>query len=102
MHQTSGFYGPHPRYVAPEPSGKAIAALILTLVGPFTCFLLTIAGLILGHGALGEIRRSRGALTGEGLATAAVIIGWLTVGLIVLPLLLFLLLLLFLGLISAV
>ncbi len=101
MDEAGGYYAAGPHYAVPEPSGKAIAALILTLLGPFTCFLFTIIGLILGHSALAEIRCSRGALTGEGLALAAVIIGWLSVALVLIPLLIFVAIMVFLALVSA-
>jgi peptidyl-prolyl cis-trans isomerase B (cyclophilin B) len=52
----------------------AIAALILV-------FVFFPAGIVLGHVARGQIRRTREG--GKGLATAALIIGYLQVALIV-------------------
>jgi hypothetical protein len=69
---------PQPVYVvAPPTNGMAIAALILA-------FVFYPVGIILGHVARGQIRRTNEG--GRGLATAALIIGYLqlavTVGII--------------------
>jgi hypothetical protein len=65
--------GPPPVYVfAPPTNGMAIAALIVTLV-------FFPAGIILGHVARGQIKRTGEG--GKGLATAALIIGYLQVAL---------------------
>ena len=66
-----------------QTSGKAIASLVLSLVGLFACALLGIAGIILGQNALTEIRSSGGTIQGEGLAKAGIIIGWIELGLMV-------------------
>jgi hypothetical protein len=55
-------------------SGKAIGSLVCGLVVVF--FPLSIVAIILGHWALGEIRRSGGRLTGRGMATAGLILGY--------------------------
>lgn len=62
---------PQMGYVAPPTSGKAIAALVLSLFG------ISLLAVIFGHIARGEIRRSGGRLGGDGLAIAGLIIGWL-------------------------
>ena len=60
--------------VVPQTSGLAIGALIAALVAP-------VVGLVLGYYARREISRSNGALSGKGLTTAAIILGWIgTVG----------------------
>jgi len=67
--------GPPPVYVvAPPTNGMAIAALILA-------FLFYPAGIVLGHVARGQIKRTGEG--GRGLATAALIIGYLQVALTV-------------------
>jgi uncharacterized membrane protein YidH (DUF202 family) len=67
--------GYQPTYaVTPPTNGTAIAALILV----FVFFPL---GVILGHVARGQIRRTGEG--GSGLATAALIIGYLQVALMV-------------------
>jgi hypothetical protein len=53
----------------PETSGLAIGALVAAFVFP-------IVGLILGYVARRDIDRSGGTKTGRGLATAAIVIGW--------------------------
>ena len=58
-----------------QTSGKAIASLVLG----FFFYLLpaAIAGIILGHLSLSEIRKSAGRLKGQGLATAGLVLGYL-------------------------
>jgi uncharacterized membrane protein len=50
----------------------AVAALIVS-------FFISLVGLILGYVARKEIRASNGSLSGDGLALAAIIIGWIGV-----------------------
>ncbi len=78
-----------PQYIphAPETSGKAIASLVLGILGPFTCAILGIVAIPLGHAALGDIRGRPGALTGDGLAKAGIILGWINVALLILGIL---------------
>ncbi len=68
---------------SPPTSGSAIAALILTLLGLLQVlpFLGTIAGLVMGYSARNDIRNSEGRLGGEGIAQAAIILGWIGVAL---------------------
>lgn len=56
----------------PQTSGMAIAALVLGILGIFTCGLAAIVGLVLGIIALSDISRSRGQLTGRGMAIAGI------------------------------
>lgn len=60
----------------PRTSPLAITALVLS-------FFVSILGLVLGYVARNEIRRSKGTLTGDGLALAAIVIGWIWTGLAV-------------------
>ena len=69
---------------APAPSaavptdGKAIASLVLGLLGVIIC-IAGIPAIILGHIARSNIRKSNGQLKGEGMATAGMVLGYLTV-----------------------
>jgi hypothetical protein len=63
-------YSPGNYAVAQKTNGKAIASLVLSLLG------FSILGVIFGHIARGEIRRSNNTQTGDGLALAGLIIGW--------------------------
>jgi hypothetical protein len=66
-------YSASPQYQvtqAPETSGLAIGALVAALFIP-------ILGLILGYVARNEIRNSNPRKGGDGLATAAIVIGWI-------------------------
>ena len=69
---------PNPQWQPGTPTpGKAITALILSIVGILFCpYVFSVLGLVLGYRARGEIQRSAGALGGEGLALAAIIISW--------------------------
>ncbi len=64
--------------VAPKTSGKAIASLVLSILGLVGVLPLigSILGVILGNSARGEIARSAGSLTGEEMARIGVILGW--------------------------
>ena len=66
----------------PVTNGLAIASLVLGIVGLATCHCLTaIPGVILGHIALSQIRRSAGGQTGRGLAVGGLVTGYISVGL---------------------
>jgi hypothetical protein len=75
----------YPGYGGPMPaktSGMAIASLVLSLLG--LVFILPVVGpvlgVIFGHMALGEIKRSGGAIEGQGLAVAGLVIGYILLG----------------------
>jgi type IV pilus assembly protein PilA len=55
-------------------SGMAIGSLICGIL--FFFFPTAVVAIILGHLALGQIRRERGRLTGSGLATAGLVLGY--------------------------
>jgi type IV pilus assembly protein PilA len=57
-----------------EASGKAIGSLVCGLL--FFFFPVSIVAIILGHLSLAEIRRSGGRLTGSGMATAGLVLGY--------------------------
>jgi hypothetical protein len=62
---------------APQTSGLAIGSLVSSVLGIFMCFFVgQIVGIVLGHMARKEIRASQGRITGDGLATAGIITGW--------------------------
>ena len=76
-----GYGGPMP----PKTSGMAIASLVLSLVGFFWILPVigSVLGVIFGHMALGEIKRSGGVVEGQGLAIAGLVIGYVGVGILV-------------------
>lgn len=59
-----------PHHTSPQTSGLAIASLVCSIVG------VSLVAIILGHIALGKIRRSNGAVDGKGLALAGTIVGY--------------------------
>ena len=65
---------PPTAYRSPGTSGFAIASLVLSLVGG--CGIGSVLAIVFGNRAKREIRESRGQLTGEGMATAGIIVGW--------------------------
>ena len=85
---------PYPYQATPQTSGKAIASMVVSIVGILNCLccaflpIAQIVGLVLGYGAKKEIRNSQGQLTGDGFATAGIIIGWVGIGLAILNILL--------------
>lgn len=70
-----------PGYGAPKNSSKAVAALVIGIISPVVGLccavigLVGIAAIVLGRSAQKEIAASNGALTGEGMAKAGVILG---------------------------
>ncbi len=78
----------------PQQSPNAVIALvlgvvsILLLVLPGSSLLTAVPAVIVGKNARREIRASNGQLTGEGMAQAGVVLGWVTIGLAVLGLVL--------------
>lgn len=72
--------------VAPN-NGMAVAAMVVSIVGAVLAIflvggLLGLVGAILGHVALGQIKRS--GQGGRGMALAGVIVGWIALALSVL------------------
>lgn len=70
-----GYQSYYPGPMPPSTNSWAIASLVCSIVG------VSILGIIFGHIALGEIKRSNGWQTGHGMALAGLIIGYLEIGL---------------------
>jgi hypothetical protein len=85
-----GAWGP-----SPPNSGKAIAALVLGILGIVSCQVLGIAAIVLGQQANQEIAASGGQVGGEGFAKAGIIMGWVAVALLALGVLGFVVFLVF-------
>ena len=65
-----------PMYAAPQPTGKAIAAMVTGILGlTMCCFPIGIVAWVLGKQAEREIRASGGRLGGDGMAKAGWIMG---------------------------
>lgn len=64
----------------PQSSNKALASLICGLL--FLCAPASIAAVVLGHLALVDIKRSAGRMSGQGLAIAGLVMGYLGIALI--------------------
>jgi hypothetical protein len=72
--------GPYAVAAGPRTNTMAILSLVLSLV---SCGVGSIAAVILGHMAKRQIAESGGMETGEGLATAGLIIGYIGLALTV-------------------
>src|SRR4051812_48034234 len=78
-------YGYQPQRAVPETNGLAIASLTAGIL--WLAWLGSIAAVIFGHVALAQIKRSGGRETGQGLAIAGLVLGWLGVGTLLLTVL---------------
>ncbi|MHC4778922.1 MAG: type II secretion system protein GspG [Planctomycetota bacterium] len=80
-YEQRGGYGP-----PVETCGLAIYSLVASIVGYVLCFgiIAWIPGIILGHMALGEIKRAGGSLGGRGLALGGLIASYVGIGITVL------------------
>ena len=68
-----------------QTSGLAVASLVGGILGwTLMPILGSLVGIICGHMARGEIRRSNGTMEGDGLAVAGLVLGWINVVLCVL------------------
>jgi Domain of unknown function (DUF4190) len=76
---------PSPPFVGPrQTSGKAIGSLICGVISILPLFIVAV---ILGHFALSDIKKSAGRLTGQGLAIAGLVLGYL--GVVAIPFILY-------------
>lgn len=64
------------RIGGPRTNGLAIASLVCSVGSLFLCGLSAIVGVVLGHVARRQIRRSAGAEVGDGFALAGIIVGY--------------------------
>ena len=69
---------------APVQNQKALWSMILGIVGLLCCVIGGIVAIIIGGQAKAEIAGSGGTQTGEGMAKAGVIMGWISIGLTIL------------------
>ncbi len=65
--------------VAPRTNGMAIGALVASIAGAMMCGIGALVGAVLGHIAMGQIKKS--GEQGKGMALAAIIVGWILGGL---------------------
>ena len=69
----------------PKTSGLAIASLVCGLSGVILpLFFNSVAAVITGHMAKKEINASNGTITGGGMATAGLVLGWIQIALFIL------------------
>jgi hypothetical protein len=70
-----GPYGYGPTPAKQGTNGLAIASLVCGLLGPCTC-VTSIAAIIMGHIAMGQIKDSNGTQEGRGFAIAGLALGY--------------------------
>jgi hypothetical protein len=71
----------------PAGPGLAVGALVCSIVGIVLCLVVGIAGIIMGHIAYNKAKR--GEAEGQGMALAAIIVGYAGIGLNILLLIFF-------------
>jgi len=80
-------YGGYVPPVGPPTNGLAVGSLVCSVAGLIlclvTCGLISLVGALLGHAARRQIRERHEA--GDGMALAGIIMGWIGVGLALLP-----------------
>lgn len=75
-------HSPPPAPVYQQNSSMAVISLIAGIASYFIVpFLGAVVAVITGNMAKKEIRQSAGRLTGEGMATWGMILGWVNIGL---------------------
>ena len=65
----------------PEVDRKALASLVLGIVGLFLSIFAAIPAVVVGHKSYSQIRKSAGKLSGEGIALAGLILGYIGIAL---------------------
>lgn len=75
--------GNQPPGAGPTKCGQAVAAMWCGIAG-FVCLIPAILGIVFGFVAKKKIRESGGTLTGDGMATAGIVLGilWIVLGII--------------------
>jgi hypothetical protein len=69
-------------YAPPQTDGKAVAALVCAIASFVVLPLIpAIVAVVLASSSRKEIAASGGRLTGESLATGALVVGWINIGL---------------------
>jgi len=72
--RTTSINPPAPSVQPAKTSGLAVASLVLGILGLFTCGVTALVGFILGIVSLVKVKKSNGALGGQGLALAGTIV----------------------------
>ncbi len=83
---------PQSAWLAPQPpktSGKAVAALILGIINAlclFVGFPFAILAVIFGHMGRTEVKQSQGTMTGAGMATTGLVLGYMSAPMVLIAL----------------
>lgn len=68
--------------VPQKSNGFAIASMVLGIIWIY--WIGSILALVFGYIARGQIRRSQGTQSGDGMAIAGIVLGWIGVGILLL------------------
>lgn len=86
MSENQQIVTPPPPPVPQKTSGKAIVSLVFGILAFFPLpFIGTIVALITGYSARKDIRDSNGGVKGEGMALVGIILGYVSLGLVIVP-----------------
>ena len=73
-----------PPLIPAQTSGLAVTSLVCGITSLFLSVLTGIPAVIFGHKALGKIKKSQRPIGGSGLATAGLVLGYITTGIFLL------------------
>lgn len=71
-----------PGHLQAATESRAIASLVLGILGLFFSIITGIPAIILGHLSLSNVKKSSGRLTGEGMAMSGLILGYISVAMV--------------------
>jgi type II secretory pathway pseudopilin PulG len=72
-------FGPTSMAVKPQTDGKAVWSLVLGIISLLCGILPGIVAIILGHMSRSSIRQGMGRLKGDGMATAGLVMGYISI-----------------------
>ena len=78
----------YPGVAAPKNNGLATGSMVVSIFSILCIQPIGIVGAIMGHVALGQIKKSGGTQGGRGMAIAGIVIGWIAFALFLLVLVL--------------
>ncbi|KAA0232646.1 MAG: DUF4190 domain-containing protein [Actinobacteria bacterium] len=84
--QPGAYYQPYGYAAVPKTNGLAVASLVCGIL--FFCGITAIAAVVMGHIARSQIRDSGGYQTGDGMALAGLILGYVGIALAVVSIIL--------------
>lgn len=68
----------------PKNNGLAVGSMVVSIISILCIQPIGVVGAIMGHVALGQIKKSEGTQGGRGMAIAGIVIGWIAFALFLL------------------